>query len=259
MMIFDKRRKFVLFSMVLAGLVLASLWWAWPLWMAVGIGLVAYGGFIASMWPDLDRGWSWFLSPLLVVLAAVAAFLWLRLYMDDSWLILLGSVGFGIGMYGLLLTVNIMHLSRLRSVPLARTAASVLSLGVFMLSFLYFYIILHGMPSYLQWVLSVAGVSLVIAWSALWLSQKKGRIAWRRSLVWASLVGLLMGQMAMAVGVWPRSFMVGVFLSSCLYLSLGIIHYQQQRQVNRAAQRQYLSVFGMILIGLYVVTTWYGG
>src|SRR5690606_26443802 len=120
------RRMFVGLSGLLAIVMACSLQLAWPLWSAWLMLGLTYVGFVGIMRQDL-RGWGWVLSPVVLLMSVLAAFVWMRLYMGSTLANMVGSLGFGLGIYGLMLTLNIMQISTLRSLPLARTASSVLS------------------------------------------------------------------------------------------------------------------------------------
>lgn len=253
----SKRQLFVGLAGLVGGYVFLSLQLAWPVWTVWVLLVGVYGGYVGILFRDM-KGWGWLLSPMVLLAAVMGSFLWLRLYMDAAWMNVVGSLGLAIGVYGLLLTLNIMHISTVRPLPLARTAASVLSLSVFLTSFVLYYVALYIMPSAGQWVGLVMLISWWLAWPVLWFGMK-GREVWWRSLAWSGLVAVIMGQLAGGLAFWPRSFMVGVFLSGVLYVVLGMVHYQERRQIKVGVQRQYLLVFGVLLGGLYLVTRWYGG
>ncbi len=252
-----KRQKLVLLSIGLTVLMAGSLIFSWPLWSGLLLVGLAWVGLAYCFEWDL-KAEEWLLIPLPLLMAVSGAFGWLRLYSVTPWLVTVGCLAFGIAVYGLLLTLNIINLSRVKTLPLARTATSVLSMASLTVGFLWYYLWLYYQPAYIVWVTGAILISLAVAWPIIWIALTGKMVVWR-SLAWLGLLGLIMGQLAALVGLWPRSFMTSLFLAGSLYLVLGVIHYQEKRQVNKIMNRQYTVVFGIMLVALYVFTSWYGG
>lgn len=214
----------------------------------------AYIAAILGLDRDLRRE-EWIVLPLYCVLATVIFYAWASTTLSTIGVSLVAAVGFGLSMYGLMLTLNIINVSTVRTIPLARPASTVLSMTGLAGSFGLYHLTLINQPSLLNWVLSVGGSTLLISWPLVWVSLSP-KLRFQRSLAWSVLSALLLMQLALVVSFWPSSFLSSLVLSVVLFLILGIFHLQQKRQLNQAVKRQYLLLGGVVALFFLLLSQW---
>ena len=251
----SKRSKIVILAILQALVLAAVLTWLSQNLIGLPILLVsAYVIAIAMFEADLKRE-EWVVLPLYLVVASGIGFMWLRFYTGSGWAQWAGIAGFGLAIYFLMLTLNILNVATIRPLPLARTATTVFALTGMALAFSLFYFTLVYQVSALEWAGIVIMSSMVLAVPMLWTSlPPSGRLV--RSLAWSAIVGGVMGELASVVGLWPVSFMTSLFLTGVLGVIVGILHHQEKRLLSRQMLHQYYLVGGILLIVLYLATNW---
>lgn len=254
--VINKRLKIVYLVLSLAGLMFLSL--LLPVTYAyLGISvliLAAYGVTVVCLDRDLRRE-EWVVLPLYSLLATIIYYTWISPNIMTVIGALISAVGYGVIMYGLLLTLNIINIATVRTIPLVRPANTVLSLAGLAGSFGLYYLILVNQPPVLNWVLAVGGSTLLIAWPLTWVSQSP-KLRFQRSLAWSALSALLMMQLAAVISFWPSTFSSSLILSVILFLVLGIFHLQQKRQLSLEVKRQYLVLGGVAVILFMLLSQW---
>ena len=216
--------------------------------------LVAYGVTVVCLDRDLRRE-EWVVLPLYSLLATIIYYTWISPNIMTVIGALISAVGYGVIMYGLLLTLNIINIATVRTIPLVRPANTVLSLAGLAGSFGLYYLILVNQPPVLNWVLAVGGSTLLIAWPLTWVSQSP-KLRFQRSLAWSALSALLLMQMAAVISFWPSTFSSSLILSVILFLVLGIFHLQQKRQLSLEVKRQYIVLGGVAVILFMLLSQW---
>ena len=254
--VINKRLKIVYLVLSLAGLMFLCL--LLPVTYAyLGISvliLAAYGVTVVCLDRDLRRE-EWVVLPLYSLLATIIYYTWISPNIMTVIGALISAVGYGVIMYGLLLTLNIINIATVRTIPLVRPANTVLSLAGLAGSFGLYYLILVNQPPVLNWVLAVGGSTLLIAWPLTWVSQSP-KLRFQRSLAWSALSALLLMQMAAVISFWPSTFSSSLILSVILFLVLGIFHLQQKRQLSLEVKRQYIVLGGVAVILFMLLSQW---
>ena len=254
--VINKRLKIVYLVLSLAGLMFLCL--LLPVTYAyLGISvliLAAYGVTVVCLDRDLRRE-EWVVLPLYSLLATIIYYTWISPNIMTVIGALISAVGYGVIMYGLLLTLNIINIATVRTIPLVRPANTVLSLAGLAGSFGLYYLILVNQPPVLNWVLAVGGSTLLIAWPLTWVSQSP-KLRFQRSLAWSALSALLLMQMAGVISFWPSTFSSSLILSVILFLVLGIFHLQQKRQLSLEVKRQYIVLGGVAVILFMLLSQW---
>lgn len=218
------------------------------------LGLV-YGLIVWCLDGDL-RNEEWVVLPLygLLVTTTVHALL-TNSSLGGPWL-LAGAIGYGLVMYGVLLTLNILNVATIRPVPLSRAANTVLSMVGLVCSFGLFYLTLINQPALWSWVISVFGITLLVSWPLLWAGSTTGKLRLQRSLSWSIFSGAALAQVAAVSGFWPVSFMSSLFLAAILFIILGVLHLQEKKQTSQALLRQYLLLTGAVVFIYFIGTQW---
>ena len=254
--IVSKRLKIVCLVIGLAVLMFGAL--QLPVAFAqLGVGLLtvaAYAATVIGLDRDLRRE-EWIVLPLYSILAVIIYFAWMSTIVSSTITALLAAVGVGLIMYGLILTQNIINISTVRTIPLARPANTVLSLAGLAGSFGLFYLTSINQPQMVIWILAVGGSSLLVAWPLAWVSQGPKQ-RFQRSIGWAALSAILLMQIAAVLSFWPSSYTSSLFMAIILLLILGMFHLQQKRQLSLEIKRQYLMLGGIATLILTLLAQW---
>lgn len=230
----------------------------WPLGgLSLAILLpITYGLAVWALDLDLKKE-EWLVVPLFALNLTALAFLAGWWFIDVIWLSIAASAGYGVVMYGLLLTLNILNVATVRPLPLVRQALSVQSMAALIGLFVSFYFLLMILPSLPEWVLAVAGITFLFVWPLIWSARLgQGTLPTTDALKWAIGISLLAAQLAAVAGLWPISFMTGLFMAVGVSLMAGMVHYQQNRLVTRSVQRQYLLIGVALTIIYYAISQW---
>lgn len=254
-----KRHKFVLSSLLMAATLAVSLAWPFHYFSLAIVLAVTYLVVIWSLEFDLKQQ-EWLVLPLYPILLSLCAYLALIWYIPNGWPRWLGVGGYAVGMYGLLLAINILNVATVRGLPLIRQALSVMSLAGISGLFASYYIILSLQPTIWQWAGGVAVASFLLCWPLIWSSTlgygPAGPTGSQYNLRWTGLVAMLAAQLALVIGFWPVSFMTSLCLAGLVSMVVGVVHYQQNRQVNKTVQMQYLAIGLVLIVALTIFSQW---
>jgi hypothetical protein len=252
-----KRQKLALSSLALAIALAVALQWPFGGLALPAIWLINFGLLIWALDFDLKKE-EWLVLPLYALVLTTIAFLFLDWYGQLAWLHWSGVVVYGLAMYGLLLTLNILNVATVRPLPLTRQALSVMSLAGIAGLFAAFYLLVATLPNMLEWVGGTMVLTFLIAWPLVW-SGRLGQAStanYKADLGWTLLIVLIAGELAAAVGFWPISFMTSLLMAGGLSMAIGLVHYQQNRQVTKAMQLQYLTIGAIMAVVYYLVSQW---
>lgn len=243
--------------------------------VVAGISAISYVLTAWVLFEDL-KGWEWVTLLILPVLftfgsglfsnllpAAVPRMFGLNFQIETS--IFLGnvvrfffSIVYILGMYAILLTENIFSVASIRTIQLFRAARSVNFIMVLVAASFFFTVIYSLKLPFYSIMLIGGGVSLLLSFGSLWsidLKTEYLKDVYRLSGMIAWLMFLISGVMSF----WPtRPFMLGLVLTSCFYLLLGIL---EQRIGNKPFMVNYLEfvIFNLIIIFIAFLTTSWSG
>jgi hypothetical protein len=250
---FQKRHKVALVAIILAaGLLVVSrqsVWFYQLGWLVLG--------YLGTIWV-LDRDLKheeWIVITLLPQLWSVACLSWLLSSAVGSNRDLLAAGLYGLGLYAMLLAVNLLNVATVRTVPLARSAINVLQLATLACGFLLLYVARLQQPPLHVWVGEVAAISFLLAWPLIWFSRAEYKRLFG-SVGWACLVALIGGQIGLMTGLWPSSFMSSLFIICGLMMVIGLLHYQEQRTLTRPLQHQFILLAAIVFALYYTLTGW---
>lgn len=256
----SKRKKFVLVSLVLGvGLVLTQLVQeVWRYQAIAVLGIVAYGLSAWSLKGDL-KGVEWLTVMVLPTIYPIAVGLFYFLLPQQvlSRVFILGL--FGIGMYALLLTANILSVAAIRTIQLLRAAVAV----GFLLTLVTAFLLLDTVLSFrlvAGWNLAlVAGVSWPLLLNGLWSMELTESKISLRVWLYSGVLAVLLGGVGWAISFWPLSVAVGsLFLVSMLYVGLGLTQQYFTGRLFENTFKEYIAVGAVVLVVVMTMTRWGG-
>src|SRR3989344_259422 len=163
------------------------------------------------------------------------------------------AVFFGLSFYILLLTQNVFNIAAIRNIPLYRaaTAASFI-FTIFTCLLLYSVLFAFNLPFY--WNGAIAGfLSFILLLQMFWTIEME-RVS-SQILVYALILGLLIGEGALALSFWNLSPVVkALILSPLVYSLVGISNEQLRNKINRGVVVEYITA-GAVLFGVIFFIT----
>lgn len=255
----DKRKKFIITSLVLASsllvIQLSGIWWRYQ-----AIGILAILTYLLSSWSLIEGlvGVQWLTILLLPVAFTTGVGLFYFLT-PQMWLARLAVVLlYGIGLYSLLLTENIFSVAAIRTIQLLRSAHAVSFLLTLVTSFFLYNVILSFRQD--SWVnlLGVFLVSFPLVLQGLWCVNLEEKITKK---IWFYTLGLslVLGEVALVFSFWPVAVAVGsLSLTTSLYIVLGLTQHYLSQRLFRKTINEYIGV-GIAVLIVIVLTTHWGG
>lgn len=216
---------------------------------------VAYGLSAWAMFGDL-HGVEWLTVLILPVMypISVALFYFLLPERILSRAMLVGF--FGIGMYALLLTENILSVAAIRTIQLLRAAHAV----GFLLTLLVAFFLWNTIFSFRLYPWWNALLVFLTAWplclQAIWNVNLEEVVS--REIKINSL-GLSWGLacLALVISIWPMTIAVAsLFLVSSLYVGLGLVQHRLSGRLFKKTINEYLWVGVAVLAITFSLTKW---
>ncbi len=253
-----KRQKLVLTTLVLAcGLVAVQ---------SAGIDVkyifvvvLALLNWVLASWALRDglSGIEWLTVPLPPVAFTVAIALFYVLLPQEIWARTLIILAYTIGQYALLLTANIFSVAAIRTIALFRAATAVGFVMTVLTGFLLYDTILSFRVPFWLIGLLVAITSWFLLLPAVWSVKLENKLT-KPVITFSIWLALMVGFLAAAISFWPISLVVSsLFLSTALYVFLGISqHHFQDRLFNKTIW-EYV-VVGMVVLVSMLVTSGIG-
>ncbi len=161
-----------------------------------------------------------------------------------------------LGMYALFLSENIFSVAAIRTIQLLRSASAVGFLLTLITSFfLYDTIFSFRLPFYLNGFL-VFLVSFFLFLHGTWSVNLEEKIN-GKILLYSLFISLGMGEIALVLSLWPATLtLASLFLTSLVYVFLGIVQAKLSDRLFGKTVKEYLSVGFMVLLVLLAYTTW---
>lgn len=251
-----KRQKFAVSSLLLTVGLAAAMQWPAAGLSVIPLLLITYLGVLWVLDFDLKKE-EWVVLPIYALVLSAAAYYLLWWYIQQPWLRWSGVGAYGLAMYGLLLALNILNVATVRQLPLVRQALSVMSFAGTVGLFGAFYLLLATQPTIYEWVAAATVITFVMTWPLVWSSRLGQSFTYtKHDIAWTLGISLLAGEIATIVGLWPVSFMSSLIMAGSLSMIIGLVHYQQNRQVTKAVQSQYLLIGAVLLTAYYIVSQW---
>lgn len=255
----SKREQLVLVTVALtAGLILTqlmSLEWRYP--MVIFLSLVAFFGSAFILREDL-RGIEWLTLLILPTLFTFAVGLFYFL-LPVRWATRLPvAVGFGIGMYALLLTENIFNVAAQRGIGLLRAAQSV---GFLVTLLTYFFllstILSFRLPIFFN-ALAIGAVTFLLALQSVWSYELAPTLGKRVGEI-VITISFLFFEGAWIVYFWPiKPILVALVFTTAFYSLVGIGQQYIVEKLYKRTMIEFLSVFCIVFLLAMAATHWRG-
>ncbi len=257
--ILTKRRKFVITSLFLSlGFImmnfLESEYRFWAIGILTGLTVIL---FFWSLAEGLGR------DATLLTLILPAFF---TLGVGVFWFLLPATVFaripviilFGLGIYALILTLNIYTVSAIRTIALVRAAKSVGFILTLFVSFLLLNAIFSLKAEVWIFVGLVILTSFLLFLQGLWVSKLERKIS-LTLIRYTAFFTLVIGEVAVALFFWPVTVVVGsLFLTVVMYVLLGLGQASLEGRLFSQTIRDYLMVAAVVFLVVILVTNWAG-
>lgn len=255
----SKRQQFVAITLFLTlGLILTQL--VSPDFRYGSVSVLATLSYVLVVFVFREDfgGIEWLTIPVLPMLftAAISLFYFL---LPVRWLTRLPVAGlYVIGMYALLLTENIYHVARERSIALLRAAHSVGFLLTLVTYFLLLSTILSFRMSVVVNVIAVGIMSFVLSIQSLWSMELEKHVS-RLALNLSVVLGLVAAELTWVFTFWPvRTVLITLFLTTCFYGTVGMAQQYLGEKLYKKTAIEFFSVTSIVLIIVLFATRWRG-
>ncbi len=256
-MFLTKRRKFIFSSLLLtAGLTFIQFGQISNRYLA--ITLLSLLAIPLTLWSlkEALKGPIWLVSWILpaAFTAGVGLFYFL---LPGSFLTALPVIIiYFLGMYALFLSENIFSVAALRTIQLFRSASAASFLLTLVTSFLlYDTVFSFRLPFYFNG-LFVFVISFLLFLHGTWSVNLEEKIS-PNILLYSLFLSLGMGEIALVLSFWPTATtLTSLFLTSLVYVALGIIEAKLSDRLFRRTVNEYLTVGFIVLLVLLAYTTW---
>lgn len=257
MVILTKRRKFILSSVILsAGMLLLQSGFFPDRYLAIGI--LCLMSVPLTLWSlkEALKGSIWLMSWVLPLLFTVGVGFFYFLLPTNFYTGLPIIIFYLLGTYVIFLSENIFSVAAIRTIQLYRSSMAVSFLLSLVISFLlYDTIFSFRFPFYINglvlWLFS-----FLIFLHGCWVVTLEEKIS-RRLLLYSLVLSLGIGEAGLALSFWPVSVTLGsVFLTSVVYVSLGLAQARLSDRLFKGTIREYLVVGAAVFLVLLFYTNW---
>jgi hypothetical protein len=165
---------------------------------------------------------------------------------------------FAIGIYVLLSTVNIYTVSSSKTIALLRAARGVGFVLTLVTSFLLFDAILSIRQSLIISAPLVFLTSFLLFLQGFWSVELEKNLD-KTILIMSLVSSLILTELVAIIFFWPVTVVVGsLFLTSGVYMLLGLGQTKLEDRLFPTAIREYLTVGFVVLLGMLFATRWGG-
>jgi len=163
---------------------------------------------------------------------------------------------YGLGIYILSSTMNIYTVSSQKTIALLRAAHGVGFVLTLLTSFLLFDAILSIRLNLLYSSFLVFVSSFLLFWQGMWSIELEKEFD-MKTFQMALVSGLIVAELSVLIFFWPVTVVVGsLFLTSGVYLLLGLGQAKIEDRLFPSVVREYLTVGLIVLIGMFFATRW---
>lgn len=163
---------------------------------------------------------------------------------------------FTLGIYVLLSTMNIYTVSSSKTIALLRAARGVGFVLTLVTSFLLFDAILSIRQNIFISSVLVFITSFLLFIQGFWSIELEKKID-KTILAMSFVSSLIISELSVLIFFWPVTVVVGsLFLTSGVYLLLGLGQTKLEDRLFPSAIREYLTVGFIVLIGMFFATQW---
>ncbi len=225
-------------------------------YLVVILALISYVLILISLW----KGMTWSKAILLLILPVLyvvsfPAFYFLFKYV--RWLTRLpAALFFGVSLYWLILSQNILNVASDRAIPLYR-AASTANFVYTIFTFILIVSILFSLnlPFFWNGVL-VALISFPLSLQSLW-SIKMEKLD-SQIVVYSFVISLILGESAVALSFWPQaSLITALYINSIYYIFLGILSEYLRDRLRKRIIIEYSQIGGGLMVIIFFLTNFF--
>lgn len=258
--ILHKRQKIVLSSIIIAfGFILITQ----PVnvlfkryYLVAVLGAIAYVLILISLWKGMTKTKAVLLLILPVFyVIAFPGFYFLFKYV--RWLTRLpAALFFGLSLYWLILSQNILNVASDRAIPLYRAASTAnFVYTIFSLILIVSIVFSLNLPFYWNGLI-VAIVSFPLSLQSLW-SIKMEKLD-SQIIVYSFVISLILGESAMALSFWPQASLVtALYVNSICYIFLGVLSEYLRDRLRKKAILEYSQIGGGLILIIFFLTNFF--
>lgn len=255
--ILTKRRKFILSSLVLsAGMLLLQSGFFPDRYLAIGI--LCLISIPLTLWSlkEALKGPIWAMCWMLPLLFTAGVCFFYFLLPTSLYVGLPVIIFYLLGIYVVFLSENIFSVAAIRTIQLYRSSMAVSFLLSLVISFLlYDTVFSFRLPFYVNGLVFWL-VSFLIFLHGCWAATLEEKIG-SRLLLYSLVLSLGIGEIGMAISFWPVSVTLGsVFLTSVVYVCLGLAQAKLSDRLFKSTIREYLAVGVAVFFVLLFYTSW---
>ncbi|MBU2577576.1 hypothetical protein KKA69_01970 [Patescibacteria group bacterium] len=161
-----------------------------------------------------------------------------------------------LGMYALFLSENIFSVASIRTIQLFRSASAAGFLLTLITSFLLYDTVFSFRLKFYENASLVFISSFLLFLHGNWSVNLDEKID-KKLLLYSLIPALGMGEIALVLSFWPTAITLGsLFLTSLVYVSLGIVQAKLSDRLFKKTVQEYLTVGLVVLLILLSYTTW---
>lgn len=258
--ILNKRQKIVLTAILLTlGFILITQ----PVnilfkryYLVVILGVISYVLILVSLWKGMTKTKA-ILLLILPVLYVVSFPAFYFLFKYVRWLTRLpAALFFGISLYWLILSQNILNVASDRAIPLYR-AASTANFVYTVFSFILIVSIIFSLnlPFFWNGVL-VALLSFPLSLQSLWSIKMEKLDA--QIVVYSFVISLILGESAVALSFWPQaSLITALYINSIYYIFLGILSEYLRDRLRKRIIIEYSQIGAGLMVIIFFLTNFF--
>lgn len=253
----SKRLRFIVSSLLLSG---GFIWIQFldDLYKFYGIGLLVILTGIFSIWSFFEG-----LGKNMTILALILPILF-TLGVGIFWFLLPSNIYtqipivifYGVGIYILFSTMNIYTVSSQKTIALLRAARGVGFVLTLACAFLIFDAILSIRQNIFISSLLIIISSFFLFVQGLWSIELEKDFD-REVFVMSLVSSVILTELSILIFFWPVTVVVGsLFLTSGVYLLLGLGQAKLEDRLFSVVVREYLTVELIVLVGMFFATRW---
>lgn len=258
--ILNKRQKIVLSVIIIAlGFILVTQ----PVnvlfrryYLVAVLGALAYVLILISLWKGMTKTKAVLLLILPVFyIMAFPGFYFLFKYV--RWLTRLpAALFFGLSLYWLILSQNILNVASDRAIPLYRAASTAnFVYTIFSLILIVSIVFSLNLPFYLNGLI-VAVVSFPLSLQSLW-SIKMEKLD-SQIVVYSFVISLILGESALALSFWPQaSLLSALYVSSIYYIFLGVLSEYLRDRLRKKVILEYSQIGAGLMLIIFLLTNFF--
>lgn len=245
----EKRLRFVISSLLLSFLMLFSTFFLFDkAWIFIPfLGLLAYALTYFSIIEGIEKS-EWLTLFILPVFFTISFYLFYFLF-PVRWLTRVPFVIiYGVSIYAMLLTSNILNVGVEKSLQLYRAAYSVNYFYQTVIVLLFSNILFSFRASYIVNTLALGIVLFPLAIQLIWSIKLDLRIE-KISLLYAGLISIIIAQIALIVSFLPlRASLSALLVTASYYCFSGLINAYLDDRLFKQTIREYLFVWLFVIL-----------